>query len=149
METKPDVVIIHCGTNDVKSHKTADITDMLDSLCKTILNIDASISIGISCLTPRKHFHTDLRVSFINSEIRKLCDMNSYTCINHPNMYTSFLCRDGLHLNKLGISVLAQSFSYFLEEHYFQFATSRRCLRTQSPEWKAWLRIVSTVSQNC
>ena len=111
MMHKPDTIIIHCGTNDLKKTKdTKEVAQKIADLAKTAQSINENTSVMISSLTPRndrfKH-----QVNEVNDHLRKICNDMNIGYINHGNLDpNSHLNRSRLHLNRSGTALASRNF---------------------------------------
>ena len=108
LERKPDEVILHIGTNDIRDseEENAQIADELIKLTRKVMN--ANIRCTVSLLTRRDdRFKT--QVDRVDDIIRdKLKDITNIKVIDHEQIKHSDLNRRGLHLSKSGTAKLAK-----------------------------------------
>ena len=115
-EYMPTSVIIHCGTNNI-SHCYADLCVYLyKSIISNILSVDSSIRIAASSLTTQKNVAHLFWIQEFNARLRDICNMDNLTFINNDNIDHAYLARDGLHLNRSGVSLLAKNYIAFIKE---------------------------------
>ena len=115
---KPDTIILHVGTNDIKDDKkTAEVA------AAGILNLGTQIKdnsphtkVCISGITIRKDkaaIHN--KIKNVNNILTRVCDKNKWTYIDNSNVDYTCLNRRGLHLNKKGSATLSKNYSNYLD----------------------------------
>ncbi|KAJ8042445.1 1-phosphatidylinositol 4,5-bisphosphate phosphodiesterase gamma-1 [Holothuria leucospilota] len=169
-EEKPSAVIIHCGTNDINKISPSHIASLMDELCMKIQFCDPSIQISISGLTPRLSSQANGEVLFINSKLAQICSKHELYYISNNNLSPTHLSRDGIHLNRRGITGLARNFIAFLRTlhsnsflfnvpnqrrqhtvmsqhpaHFTKYQGPTQSLNRESPEWKNWIEFVKVL----
>ena len=113
VEQKPDNIILHTGTNDLKTIDTPEEITMgilnLAMTCKTDTN-----SVFISGIVPRSDKFNE-KASKINSILRDKCNVKNICFIDNKHISPSFRCnRSSLHLNYYGTRKLQEHFLYEL-----------------------------------
>ena len=101
VEQKPDNIILHTGTNDLKTIDTPEEITMgilnLEMTCKTDRN-----SVFISGIVPRSDKLNE-KASKVNSILRHECNVRNICFIDNKRISPRFHCnRSGLHLNFYG-----------------------------------------------
>ncbi|KAJ8035337.1 hypothetical protein HOLleu_22525 [Holothuria leucospilota] len=169
-EEKPSAVIIRCGTNDINKISPSHIASLMDELCMKIQFCDPSIQISISGLTPRLSSQANGEVLFINSKLAQICSKHELYYISNNNLSPTHLSRDGIHLNRRGITGLARNFIAFLRTlhpnsflfnvpnqrrqhtvmsqhpaHFTKYQRPTQSLNRESPEWKNWIEFVKVL----
>ena len=111
-EECPTAVILHIGTNNIQSTLTNECLDLFITLVAVIKSICPSTRILVSSLTTQSKPGHDAWIYEYNARLRDQCKLFKWTYIdNSVNIQTSHLSKyDGLHLNKMSISRLAQNF---------------------------------------
>ena len=117
MRKTPDEIIVHVGTNDVK-----DDTKSAEVVAAGILNLGNQIKdkfpntkVSFSSLIVRKDKTSVLnKINNINVILKRVCDQNNWTYVDHNNIDYSCLNRGGLHLNRKGSSLVSKNFSQYL-----------------------------------
>ena len=108
-----DEIIVHVGTKDVK-----DDTRSAEVVAAGILNLSNQIKdklpntkVSISSLIVRKDKTSVLnKINNINVILKRMCDQNNWTYMDHSNIDYSCLNRRGLHLNRKGSSLVSKNF---------------------------------------
>jgi lysophospholipase L1-like esterase len=105
---KPDIAIVHVGTNDIRGREIADIREDFVNLHTYMQEQD--ISMIISLLTCRADEHED-KVRQINHMLIELSDQLDIGYSGNENIKQSHLNRGGLHLKNEGSDILASNIS--------------------------------------
>ena len=113
VEQKPDNIILHTRTNDLKTIGTPQEITMgilnLTMTCKTDTN-----SVFISGIVPRSDKLNE-KASKVNSILRHECNVRNICFIDNKHISPRFHCnRSGLHLNYYGTKKLQANFLYEL-----------------------------------
>ena len=106
IEKKPDMLILHCGTNDLKTKKSeVEISEEIISLAKSVQS--NGIDVLVSGLIARGDELEGKRQK-TNFVLSDMCFESSITFVDHPNIQANkHLNRSHLHLNRLGDNILA------------------------------------------
>ena len=111
---QPDVIILHCGTNDVPNE--INTLKKLKKLLKETEGYDThkKPQVVISGLIKRydQGFNEDIKS--INEKIQNLCTSKGLSFIDNSNIDKSCLNRTKLHLNRRGSSFLVNNFKKFV-----------------------------------
>lgn len=122
-DKKAKRLVLQCGINDIlKRRSTADIINSYESLINKAIEKNVYEKIFVMELMPINDSWPCENVNAINSqvaelnrELLKLCDKNNTNFIDLSNEFTTVngdlnknLSNDGLHLNEVGYSKLAQ-----------------------------------------
>ena len=113
---KPDVVILHTGTNYLKSNQNpSDIANEIVNLAKNIKNSGTEVS--ISSLIPRGDRLSE-KGKKVNKELQEKCTAENFAFILHKNINSKLdLFPDKLHPNKKDQSILKGNFRKFINEY--------------------------------
>ena len=113
LEYHPERVILHVGTNDLRSSKPADvIANEIIDLAKSIKRQENDIT--ISSIVARGD-HLNDKANETNNILKSLCYKNNFDFINNSNMWPNrHLSRDNLHLNLYGTQTLTKNFCNFI-----------------------------------
>ena len=109
VEQKPDNIILHTETNDLKTIDTPEEITMgilnLAITCKTDTN-----NVFISVIFPRSDKPNE-KVSKVNSILRHECNVRNICFIDNKHILLRFHCnRSGLHLNYYRTKKLQENF---------------------------------------
>ena len=118
---KPDMVILHTGTNDLKSNQNpSDIANEIVNLAKNIKNSGTEVS--ISALIPRGDRLSE-KGRKVNKELQEKCTAENFAFILHKNINSKLdLFPDKLHPNKKGQSILKGNFRKFINQYVWCFS---------------------------
>ena len=108
LELKPDRVILHIGTNDLKSKEPKQVADAIVDLARQVEN-SSDAEVVISELVCRRDQFNEA-VKEVNKQLRKYCNQNQWNRIQHTNLTEKELNKGGLHLNIEGNNKLFQNF---------------------------------------
>ena len=109
---EPNRVILHIGTNDVRSTQSAQqIKDNIINLADQIEGNSPNTKISISALLYRKEGDLWAKAQEINKSLRRFCNNRGWGFLDNKNINSSCLNRSGLHLNSKGVSELSKNFS--------------------------------------
>ena len=112
---KPDMIIIHTGTNDIQNK--VNTLEKVRKVITTITEIDVNneIQITFSSVIHRNDQDFEEEIKEINRKLENLCKGKGIKFINNTNIYGSCLNRSKLHLNKSGTALLVKNFSQALK----------------------------------
>ena len=114
IEKRPDVLIIHSGTNDLKEEKDpTEIAQQIINLATKVQTYDAGIKVNVSLLTPRNDGFRK-KVNEVNKELKELCKKNQFAFIDHSNITTDHLNRSKLHLKENGSKLISKNYESFI-----------------------------------
>ena len=110
---KPDIIILHCGANDV----TSDVNTVKKGmkLVKEIQENDGSTDIVISRLIKRFDRNAIDDIERIDEKLKRWCIGKGLTFTDNNNINESCLNRGKLLLNRRGLSYLANNFKKFIK----------------------------------
>ena len=113
----PDVLILHIGCNDI-SNKNMSANDRAEG----IINIggyckEHNVNVTISSLICRSQKHFQHRVNAVNTMLMNGCKNYGQGYIDNSNIEVGFLAQNGLHLNEIGKSCLANNFINFVNRY--------------------------------
>ena len=106
---KPDIAIVHVGTNDIRNGvSTADTREDFVNLYNYLQK--HGIEMLVSLLTCRSDEHRDA-IQPTNHMLIELCDQLGIGYTGNENIHDNHLNLSGLHLNKGGSELLASNCS--------------------------------------
>ena len=110
---KPDIIILHCGANDV----TNDVNTVKKGmkLVKEIQENDGSTDIVISRLIKRFDRNAIDDIERIDEKLKRWCIGKGLTFTDNNNINEPCLNRGKLLLNRRGLSYLANNFKKFVK----------------------------------
>ena len=107
LREKPNEIIVHVGTNDLKDHDPRQVANEILNLANTI--VGECMKVSISSLTCRNDF-VNAKVGKVNKLLLSICHENEWSYIAHTNITSEDLLRGGLHLSGQGTKELAANF---------------------------------------
>ena len=110
LEYNPNHVIVHVGTNEIRTKKTAEkIAIDIIKLCENLTNKDNTIS--VSGLVYRFENVNNEKIDKVNKKLKLLCTERNLHFISHSNIPpTSKYLADGLHLTEQGNIIFTNNF---------------------------------------
>ena len=116
IEKDPDCIVLHIGTNDLKSKKSElEISEEIVNLAKSVKNKD--IEVKISGLVPRGD-GLEARRSKVNHVLHDLCNENEIDFIEHLNIDPEkHLNNSKIHLNRHGDQILENNLFVGCRKH--------------------------------
>ena len=111
---KPDVIIIHCGTNDIENE--INTVKKIKKLVKEIDEYDKQNppKVVISSLIKRYDQDVNDDIANINEKLQRFCNSKGLSFIDNSNIDRTCLNKGKLHLNRRGLSYLANNFKKFV-----------------------------------
>ena len=110
LEEKPDEIILHIGTNNIKAQEPNDIARGITSLAEEILMVSSNTKVAISSVLIRNNDIFNTKIQQVNGILSTICTDKKWSFIEHSDIDKSCLNQSGLHLNKKGQSLLAKKF---------------------------------------
>ena len=109
---KPKAIILHVGTNDLKTSSSArNVAEKIVDLGNIIATNSPNTSVTISAITQRSDEESlKIKVKDCNKVLRTFCNQNGWGFVEHLNIDETCLNNYKLHLNKKGIAILASNF---------------------------------------
>ena len=101
VQKKPNLIIIHTGTNDIRK--------VISSMKE--YNTDDNIKITLSSIIHGSDHDCEDKINETNRKLENLCKGKGMIFINNSNIDSTCLHRSKLHLNKSEISLLVKNFS--------------------------------------
>ena len=118
LEKKPDLVILHTSTNDLKSVSSPEeIANDITSLALSVK--EKGHQIEVSGVLPRGD-RFSRKAKDVNDCLDIKCKDHNTDFISHKNINTrSYLNQDSLHPNRKGHYMMGNNFSTFINNFYF------------------------------
>ena len=109
MKHEPDFVILHTGTNDLKSTNSPE--EISDEIIKLAINMKTDCNdIAISGILPRDD-ELNMKGQKVNELLQNKCSRYALVFIKHSNIVKNkHLNNSGLHWNYMGTVALANNF---------------------------------------
>ena len=117
-DVNPDLVILHCRTNDPNSERTASqIARSIIELALSLKSKDNKIS--VSLIVPRND-NLNNKASEVNCRLVHMCAERNIPYIDHTNSIQpeNHLNESKLHFNRYGTIAFANGISKFLSKYY-------------------------------
>ena len=111
----PDKMVLHVGTNDLRSCTPRFIADSIVNLVTQVKEDSPNTTIGVSAILVRND-NDDLVFKALQANIilKEYCLRNEIPFLNNSNINVKHLNYKGLHLNKEGTSALQQNLLGFV-----------------------------------
>ena len=118
MARKPDMIVLHTGTNDLKRNKTpSDIASEIIQLAKSIKT--NGIEVAVSSVTLRGDKLAE-KAKKVNINLQEKSTAENFAIIQHTNINSKLdLFPDKLHPNKKGQGILKGNFRRFINDLKF------------------------------
>ena len=113
-EINPDHIILHAGTNDLRTENTASqIAKATIDLATSLKNDDNTVT--VSGIVPRLD-DLDNKANEVNRRLVLMCMERNISFLSHDESIdpSKHLNESKLHLNNSGIKTFAENFSRFL-----------------------------------
>lgn len=117
LRRKPELVIIHSGTNDITDNKDTILFPdrAIELVHKECPNTEVAISLPI--LRKDKDGRYSKKLRDLKRNIQKHCTDKDIALIDNDNISHEGLGIKGLHLNRKGNSQLARNLKDFIDNH--------------------------------
>ena len=111
LATKPNTLIVHIGTNDLRNNTPSNLLTSLEELGEMIMQYtDKNTNLIWSEIITRTDDPTlTNKVNLVNNGLARLCETRNWGLIKNNNITGNLLNNSGLHLNKQGTAVLAKN----------------------------------------
>ena len=111
LRKKPEKLILHIGTNDLRNTDPQAVADSVSNLVQSINHQCPDTKVMVSEIVTRKDVNGIAdTVRQTNSIIESLCRVNGWVFIANSNINDSHLNSRGLHLNSSGSLLLQNNF---------------------------------------
>lgn len=107
LERNPDHVILHVGTNDLKTTDALKVAENIVDLARKI-ELNSNAKVTISQLTTRRDLVE--KVKAVNKHLKRFSNQNDWALIDNSNVSSEDLNRGGLHLTEKGTQKLFDNF---------------------------------------
>ena len=118
VDEKPDIIIIHIGSNDVNQSNYTNVNPM--NLAQSIIAIGNKCKyygvkeVVISSILIKRNVEISKVIHQVNKALKELCKHNHFYFICNDAITRDFLWRDGIHLMDAGTNLLAGNFVDYL-----------------------------------
>jgi hypothetical protein len=114
LRKEPGNLILHVGTNDLRSIGPAELAKSIQSLAINIEENSPNTSVSISAILPRKESQVSKNATLVNNSLKLICSQHHWNFIEHKNIKQTHLNRGGIHLSKAGSDILANNFKFHI-----------------------------------
>ena len=106
---KPDVLVIHTGTNDLTNgvNTMKEVRQLVK--CVKELDKEEEVKIGFSSVINRSDRNLEKEIVDLNLKLKRYCEGNQFLFIDNDNIDKSCLNNSKLHLNQKGTNILCQN----------------------------------------
>ena len=109
LRRKPEEVILHVGTNNLRFSEPREIADGIVNLGLKIQNHSPDCKITISSLISRSDQTLNSKIKDVNKIVNQFAKQHAWKTIPHSNIKNEHLNASGLHLNVQGTKLLAKN----------------------------------------
>ena len=109
LRRKPEEVILHVGTNNLKFSEPRKIAQGIVNLGLKIQNHSPDCKITISSLISRSDQTLNGKIKDVNKIVNQFAKQHAWRTIPHSNIKNEHLNASGLHLNVQGTKLLAKN----------------------------------------
>ena len=110
IEKKPEEIILHVGTNNLKSDSAQSIAEKISQIATTIQEKSPDTKVTISGIITRKDdVSLKEKITEANNLLQTSSEQHSWTFLEHSNIDDRSLNKGGIHLNKKGIGILIKN----------------------------------------
>jgi hypothetical protein len=112
LKENPELVILHCGTNDLKKEQDPErVAQNIIALASHISKSNLNKPVFVSSLTCRyDEIKLSKKVYIVNSILKVLCQESNFGYVDNSNIKKEHLNLSNLHLNQSGTSILEKIF---------------------------------------
>ena len=113
-----DVIIIHCGSNDIGTNTNVkDTIENLQSVINKVKKQSSHTKLAISSVFIRRDINgLDNKIKDLNTNLKLLCDDNLIDFISNDNITEKCLGIKKLHLSKSGTSLFARNLIEYIKK---------------------------------
>ena len=113
---QPSYLILHVGTNDIKSQTPVEILGNFERVKDMIANESPETRLVILSLILRNdNIELNSKIRSLNESLRKFCVGNDMTYVDNTNIGVEALQKEGLHLNRTGTIHLGMNFKQYMK----------------------------------
>ena len=114
LESSPDYLVIHAGTNDLKYKSTKTITKEICTLGEQAATSLPNSTLVISQVITRSDDpNLAVKIKEVNKSISKLCTEKNWDVVSHDNIKSNHLNPYGVHLSRTGTAIMARNFTEY------------------------------------
>lgn len=119
-QNKPDVVIIHVGSNNISYNKLNVDPSVL---AEKIINVGNNCikygveDVVISSIFVKESIELSAYIRKVNDVLRELCSKHKLHFVSNDNITRKHLCGDGVHLENEGTNILGDNIVSFINRY--------------------------------
>ena len=113
ISTNPDGIILHCGTNSLRSKDPVDIANKIINLAMTAKRRVSDVAVS-SLITRRDSEELEAKRQEVNTILERALRDSPIYFINHDNIEEKHLDKWGLHFNFSSTNMMAGNFIDFI-----------------------------------
>lgn len=117
IERKPDYVILHTGTNNIKKDQPRILAEKIIDQGKNIASEAPESKVMLSGITRHNDPNINTKIDEVNKIVKSFCSQRDLLFIDNSNINDSHLNASGLHLNRKGTIALAKNFTSTITNH--------------------------------
>ena len=115
-KTDSDVIVVHVGTNNVKSYSPQELANEIGNTLEKIQSDNPSAKIAFSSIFKRKDDQSlNTKIQKVNDLVAEALGLKGMDFIENKNIIYSNLGTDGLHLNNGGVRRFSGNLSGFVK----------------------------------
>ena len=110
LKENPDIVLLHCGTNDLKKEEDPNrVAQNIVSLATHISSKNSDKPVIVSSLVCRDDRFRN-KIENVNLHLHKMCNERNIGYVENNNVKKNHLNKSKLHLNSNGTAILVRNF---------------------------------------
>ena len=102
----PDVILIHCGTNDLRRNENNE--EIAENIISLATDLSDKSTVIVSGLIVRGD-HLKKRITQVNTILQKKCCERNIGFVDNSNILLNHLNKSKLHLNRKGSEILSKN----------------------------------------
>ena len=120
LTTKPNTLIVHIGTNDLRNNTPSKLLNSLEDLGEMIMQYTNKNTylIWSEIITRADDPTLTNKVNLVYNSLARLFETRNWGLIKNNNITGNLLNNSGLHLNKQGTTALAKNIKQCLISHH-------------------------------
>ena len=116
MKHRPEEIILHVGTNDLKNSDSRKVAERIVDLGNFIEAEPSNTKVTISNLLPRTdNLALNSKANQVNNILRTFASQNDWKIVSHPNITGELLNSSGVHLTLSGTKVFSSDFVNYIK----------------------------------
>ena len=103
-------MLIHAGTNNVSSSQSKQLAADVIDLAESAIKLNPDIEVSVSGLIVTRNTEQTKSIRLANGVIKSTCDDKGWVYIDNSQINIHHLKSSSIHLNKVGVKLLASNF---------------------------------------